>query len=150
MFSIRALQKTDLSAFLQIYQEIFPDKNLSLIKAQAISQDERAWVYLAEDEQSRLVGFAYVWHVLDEIQILDFGVLPSIRRQGIGKHLLSHLYEEALANQFYKMTLEVRVDNAAALALYQRNGFIQVGLRKHYYPDGCDALLLDKIIEKAV
>ena len=55
------------------------------------------------------------------------------RRKGVGKQLLLKLLEEARAKKFTVFTLEVRVSNKPAIALYEQLGFVKEGIRKDFY-----------------
>ena len=90
-----------------------------------------------------VVGFAGVWLMVDDAHVTTFGVHPDWRRQGIGRHLLLNLYELSVALGARQMTLEVRVSNGAAQALYRSFGFEVAGRRPRYYSDdGEDALVM--------
>lgn len=83
-----------------------------------------------------------VWRVAgDEAEILTIAVLPPWRRHGLGRRLLAAADDAARAQGATCMFLEVAADNRAAQALYQADGFVQVGLRKGYY-GGKDALVM--------
>lgn len=86
-------------------------------------------------------GFV-LWRVAaGEAEILTIGVLPPWRRGGLGGRLLDAALAASRLGQAESMFLEAAAGNAAALALYQNRGFVQVGLRKGYY-NGMDALVL--------
>ncbi len=78
----------------------------------------------------------------DEAEILTLATVPEARRQGVGRALLAAAMAEAAARGATSVVLEVAVGNAAALALYDRAGFVPVGRRVRYYPGGGDALVL--------
>ena len=99
------------------------------------------------DGAGALLGFAVWSQVLDEAELLDIGVAPTARRQGLGARLLAEVIATARAAGATRLMLEVRAGNQAAQALYQRAGFMVTGRRKGYYPapDGReDACLMDK------
>ncbi len=99
--------------------------------------------YVVARAGDRVVGFAGVWLMVDEAHVTTFGVHPDWRRQGIGRQLLLNLAELSVAIGARRMTLEVRVSNAAAQALYGAFGFEIVGRRHRYYTDdGEDALIM--------
>src|SRR5713101_7347915 len=88
------------------------------------------------DQRAELVvGFIGVWLLPDEAHIVTFGVRESRRRQGIGELLLISAIELAQNEGRELVTLECRVSNEAALALYEKYGFEKVGLRPRYYSD---------------
>jgi ribosomal-protein-alanine N-acetyltransferase len=78
----------------------------------------------------------------DESEILTLAVAPSQRRLGIGSALLKAAMERARGMGAVAMFLEVAVSNHAARALYSAHGFAEAGLRRQYYSDGTDALIL--------
>jgi [ribosomal protein S18]-alanine N-acetyltransferase len=99
--------------------------------------------YLVARAGDRVVGFAGIWLMVDEAHITTFGVDPDWRRQGVGLQMLLALDELSRSMQARRMTLEVRVSNASAQALYARFGFAVVGRRQRYYTDnGEDALIM--------
>ncbi len=80
--------------------------------------------------------------VADEAEILTLAVAPPARRQGVGRGLLAAAAGIAAAHGAQTLFLEVADNNAAARALYEREGFRQAGRRRRYYPDGADALVM--------
>ncbi len=84
--------------------------------------------------------------VLDEAEILTLAVVPAARRQGLGATLLAAALAEAARRGATAMLLEVAKANQPARALYAAQGFTQVGLRRRYYANGDDALLLRRTI----
>lgn len=85
--------------------------------------------------ENRIVGFAGMWTVYDEAHITTIGVDPELRGQGLGEWLLVHLIDEAVRRNAGWLTLEVRVSNEPAQALYAKYGFTVHGTRKRYYSD---------------
>jgi [ribosomal protein S18]-alanine N-acetyltransferase len=99
--------------------------------------------YVVARAGGRVVGFAGLWLMVDEAHVTTFSVHPDWRRQGIGRHLLLNLAELSIAIGARRMTLEVRVSNEAAQALYRGFGFDVAGRRARYYTDdGEDALVM--------
>ena len=90
-----------------------------------------------------VLGYANFLHVLDEGDIGNVAVAPEYRRQGVADALLDALCARAAALDLAFLTLEVRLSNAPAIALYRKHGFQTVGQRRNYYqkPDE-DALLM--------
>lgn len=77
-----------------------------------------------------------------EAELLTLAVIPKARRRGVGAALVSLAMREAALARADRIVLEVGVMNAPARALYDKAGFHQVGLRRAYYADRSDALLL--------
>ena len=90
-----------------------------------------------------VLGFAGVWLMVDEAHITTFAVHPDWRRQGVGRRLLQALTVVAEELGAARITLEVRVSNTAAQALYRGHGFDIAGRRERYYTDdGEDAYVM--------
>ncbi len=87
-------------------------------------------------------GMAILRVAGDEAEVLTLAVLPAVRARGIGGALLAAGLTEAALRGAATVLLEVAPDNVAARALYARAGFGEVGLRRGYYPDGGDALVM--------
>ena len=85
------------------------------------------------DDEGRVLGYVGMMYVLDEGYISNVAVDPEARRQGIGRDLIKELMARAAALDLAFVTLEVRCSNAAAIALYEKQGFLPVGKRKNYY-----------------
>lgn len=91
----------------------------------------------------RLVGYGGFWHILHEAHISNIAIHPDYRRRGLGRRLLVHLLEEAVARGASKATLEVRRSNLLAQRMYEGFGFKVVTVKKHYYADeNEDALVM--------
>ena len=91
----------------------------------------------------RIMGFVGMWFMVGEAHIVTIAVEPAVRRQGLGEALLLAAIDLAMANDQDVITLECRVSNTAAQALYEKYGFHRVGLRRRYYSDnGEDALIM--------
>jgi ribosomal-protein-alanine N-acetyltransferase len=90
-----------------------------------------------------IVGYGGFWMMYDEAHISTLAVRPEWRHRGIGELLLLFMLERALEMKAQIATLEVRVSNKAAQALYHKYQFKEVGLRHRYYSDnGEDAILM--------
>lgn len=100
----------------------------------------RCWAAVFD---GRLVGMLVLWLIVDEAHIATLATHPDFRRQGIAARLLVEALNSAFKEGAQKALLEVRAGNEAALAMYRKYGFAQVGTRPHYYKDnGEDAILM--------
>lgn len=104
--------------------------------------ENRVARYVVADAGEEIVAFAGLWVVLDEGHIVTVAVHPRWRRRGLGQLMVHALTAIALEHGLDSLTLECRPSNEAALSLYQKYGFYEVGRRKRYYADGEDALIL--------
>ncbi len=102
-------------------------------------------LWLVAVENGVVVGYAGSQSVPPEADIMNVAVHPSYRRCGIAHRLLERLQATLAERGVTSLSLEVRVSNAPAIALYKSMGFRQVGLRKNYYKTPKeDALILRK------
>lgn len=83
--------------------------------------------------QGRVVGFILLSGVSPEIEILSIAVEPSRQGQGIARKLLERAFGQLAAEGFQTVFLEVEQGNTAALRLYARTGFREIGRRPGYY-----------------
>jgi [ribosomal protein S18]-alanine N-acetyltransferase len=81
----------------------------------------------------KVIGFCILQPVLDEANLLLMAIDPLYQRQGLGLSLLEQSIE-LLGEQCVMIFLEVRQSNHAAILLYEKVGFHQMGIRKNYYP----------------
>jgi ribosomal-protein-alanine N-acetyltransferase len=94
------------------------------------------WLYsLNLISASPLLGYAGSWLLVDDAHIATIATHPRYRRRGLGALLLLSLLERSRALGAIRATLEVRVSNQAAQALYAKYGFEIVSRRKRYYSD---------------
>lgn len=93
------------------------------------AENALAKYYVAKDN-GKIVGYGGIWLVADEGQITNIAVLPDMRRCGVASKLLEKLLDEA---KDMPVVLEVRKSNAAAISLYEKYGFLQIGERKNFY-----------------
>ncbi len=83
----------------------------------------------------RPVGFVIARKAADEAEVLTIAVLPDKQRRGIGRVLVENLLRRLYADRIAELFLEVDVANVAAVALYRRLGFREIGERTGYYRD---------------
>ena len=104
---------------------------------------------VAEANNGRAIGYAGLTVVLDEGYINNVAVRSQFRKNGVASALLDVFIRFAQAHELAFLTLEVRASNEAAIALYKKHGFEEVGRRKNYYEDPKeDALLMTRYFKK--
>ena len=104
------------------------------------------WLRLRCDAQGRIMAVVVAMDGLDEVHLLNIAVGRDWHRQGVAQSLLNVLRDRCRQRGASTLWLEVRPSNEPARALYLREGFEQVGLRKAYYPapDGREDALVMK------
>ncbi len=108
-------------------------------------ENERAFYLTAKNESGRIMGYVGMWIVFDEGHITNLATHPQYRRQGVAHRLMKELIAASKANGVRYLTLEVRRTNNQAQELYQKMGFVHMGVRRKYYLDNNeDALIMWK------
>ncbi len=99
---------------------------------------------VAETEEGYVLGYGVLGVILDEGCLEKLAVRDECRRQGVAQAILGSYLRYGEENLAF-ITLEVREDNAPAIALYAKNGFAEVGRRKNYYSEvHKDAILMTR------
>jgi ribosomal-protein-alanine N-acetyltransferase len=139
---VRSMRQDDLDAVLAIESVSFPSPWRREHFLHEIARNPLAWNRVAVLGQ-RIVAYACVWRVDDELAINNFAVHPRERGRGLGGWFLEQLLAEAVAAGCTRAALEVRPSNAVARRLYQRHGFHETGRRRNYYAlEGEDAIVM--------
>jgi [ribosomal protein S18]-alanine N-acetyltransferase len=140
--AIEPMTVADLPLVLAIELQSFTTPWTEANFRHEIEGNPLAWNLVARAE-GRVVAFACAYVVADELMINDLAVDAFHRRRGVARALLRHLADGARLRGCRRATLEVRLGNESARALYESVGFRVVGRRPGYYADtGEDALLL--------
>lgn len=133
----------DIEAVLPIERELFPDEawTAEQLWSELAGVPEIRWYVVAEDAAG-VVGYAGLAAVGSEADVQTVGVRRSRQREGVGSLLLDALLAEASRRGCSQVFLEVRADNGGAIALYEGRGFEQIAVRRRYYADGADAMVM--------
>ena len=139
--TIRPAANGDLARVVEIERASFSDPWSFTAFRSALSA-ERLNFHVAVAEGD-VIGYAVSWCVMDEAELANLAVHPSMRARRIGAALLDRAMDDARLAGCVVMHLEVRESNTAARALYESRGFRMVGRRKRYYREPVeDALIL--------
>ncbi len=132
--------KADIDRLMVHEDELFGTEAWSPDSYRAELADRRYRRYLVAERASgppaQLVGWAGVIVVAETAQILTIGVVTAEQGRGVGQTLLDELLAEARRRGATEIVLEVRIDNAAARRLYERNRFVPLRVRRGYYDLG--------------
>ena len=147
---LRPVARYDLEKLARIHAQCFPDDAWDVAALESVLAMSGAQSLLAE-EGGDAVGLLLATVLREEAEILTFGVAPRWQRRGVARALLGAFYARARALGANRVVLEVAADNAAALALYEAEGFRTVGHRHAYYQRGggpaVDAWLLRRVLD---
>jgi ribosomal-protein-alanine N-acetyltransferase len=92
--------------------------------------------------ETEVVAYGGLMFAVDEAHITNIAVDPEFQRRGFARRVLLELANVAIDRGFTALTLEVRVSNTAAQAMYRRFGFAPAGIRQRYYENTEDALVM--------
>lgn len=128
---LRDMTAADVDAVLAIEQQVHSHPWTRGNFADSLANAYICKVYAVGAE---IAGYAVLMPALDEVHLLDISIAKVHQRRGLGRKLLGTMLALARGNKFKRVLLEVRQSNAAAIALYRGAGFVQIGVRRGYYP----------------
>lgn len=131
MITIRAMQVKDTENVAALEKGIFTQPWSQKGFADALRLGNT--VFLVAEEQGRILGYIGMYLSMDEGEITNVAVDAAERRRGIGALLLQEMIHQAELRSIARIVLEVRVSNEVAIRLYERNGFVNCGVRKGFY-----------------
>lgn len=101
--------------------------------------------YFVAKQENEIVGFAGILLIIDQVNIMNIVVKKDKRNFGIGSSLLEEIIRYSKIHNATSITLEVNEKNIPAIKLYKKYGFKQVGLRRKYYNNEDNAILMDLV-----
>jgi [ribosomal protein S18]-alanine N-acetyltransferase len=142
---LRPLQLRDLNAIERIERASYPTPWSRSMFASELAKPSSICLGAFDIETDELTGYLVISRYVDAWHVMNVAVAPSHRRRGIAMTLLERLFELTAGRGRRGYTLEVRVSNSDAIALYERLGFKARGVRRGYYTDNReDALIMWK------
>jgi len=133
---VRPMEAADLPAVMAIERESFAAGwPPTAFEHELANNGVARYVVIEDTELAAILGFGGLWLMLDEAHIVTVATRPEARRRGLATALVLALLELAEQEGMANATLECRVSNEAARALYRGLGFHEVGSRKRYYAD---------------
>ncbi|GAB6983552.1 ribosomal protein S18-alanine N-acetyltransferase [Nocardioides pyridinolyticus] len=145
--TIRPAAAADVGAVAALEQECLGDDAWS---AALVEEGIRGALptihYLVAEQDELVVGHAVASVAGDIAELQRIAVAPEQRRHGLATALLDAVVEVSRAASADRLLLEVREDNAGALAFYAARGFVEVDRRRRYYRDGATAVVLSRAL----
>ncbi len=123
--------ESDIEAVALIESELFSDgwSQGSLLSS---LQQDNVKILVAKCED-RIIGYHIFYTSLDEGEVARIAVALEYRRMGVAEELLEKMWDYSGSIGITRVLLEVRESNENAIALYKKQGFQKLGLRKNYY-----------------
>ncbi len=130
-YTFRPMHEADLDAVMKIEPTIYSHPWTRGNFNDSLKSRHNAWVLIQNDE---IVAYALMMIVLDEAHLLNISVAKPRQKQGLGRMLLTHMIDQARELNTLNMFLEVRASNIGAITLYEEIGFVEMSVRRGYYP----------------
>lgn len=141
--TIAPMQRRDLADVVRIERATYPAPwSIVVFRGEVARMGRGEGDYLVVRRGDTLVGYGGLMYVIDEAHVTNIVVADPQRRSGLGTRLLAELCWRAVARGSSGLTLEVRASNVGAQALYARFGFERAGVRRRYYENTEDAIVM--------
>ena len=137
---IRTAIISDLAKIAKIEKQVFTDSpwNYNLIRDELVSKKDRETLVITDYEN--IIGYLMIRKSKNMIEIIKFAIDKVFQEKGVGWQLFSYFLDSLPV--MTEVILEVDQENKKAINLYRKAGFFKIGLRKKYYNDGSDALVM--------
>ncbi len=140
--ALRPMTEEDMEAVLAIECVSFPRPWTKINFLDELTS-EYSFPLIAVDDGGAVIGYVIPMLIIDEGHILNVAVDRNFRGKGVGCLLMERVLGEFRERGARFVSLEVRVSNVTAISLYRRMGFIETGIRKRYYENSEDAILME-------
>lgn len=131
MMQVRRMEERDLDQVAELEQAIF-----SMPWSRKAFQDSISLahtLYVVAEDEGKILGYCGCYQMLEEAEITNVAVAEAFRGQGIASRMLETLMSLGEEQGAFAYTLEVRAGNEAAIRLYEKLGFENLGIRKNFY-----------------
>lgn len=142
MINVRKMEFRDIKKVVELEEKYLLESLGEKLLASELSEKNNGVSFYVIENDDVVIGYIGRYYFFQEAEVLNFVVDESYQRQGYGQKLFDKMVEDM--KDVKKITLEVRASNIKGINFYTKNGFKQVGVRKKYYKNGEDALLLLK------
>ncbi len=142
MVNVRKMEFRDIKKVVELEEKYLLESLGEKLLASELSEKNNGVSFYVIENGDVVIGYIGRYYFFQEAEVLNFVVDESYQRQGYGQKLFDKMVEDM--KDVKKITLEVRASNIKGINFYTKNGFKQVGVRKKYYKNGEDALLLLK------
>lgn len=145
---LRPMTEADVPAVMAIERATFPldawSEGMMRGELADMPRSRHYVVALVDDE---IIGYAGLAAAADQADVQTIAVLDKHQGTGIGGALLTELLAEARRRKALEIFLEVRADNPRAQGVYRHFGFEEIGIRRRYYDDGTDAIMMRRKLD---
>lgn len=139
---IRTAQPADLDRIMEIERLSFAHPWSRQAFVEELERSFSRLEVLRHDRTGEVIAFINYWVVHDEIHVLNVATHPEYRRRGLASLLIRHVIDTGRRIASRLLTLEARRSNTAAIQLYEGLGFEAVDIRRRYYENKEDAIIM--------
>ncbi|MBR3891534.1 MAG: ribosomal protein S18-alanine N-acetyltransferase [Bacilli bacterium] len=139
---VREMTKEDLEEVVNIESSLYKDKWNKEAYLRDL-ENEIAYNYVLEHE-GVILGYYGFWLMFDNIDITKVSIRKELQGKGLSKILMEDMFNRISNSDINTITLEVRVSNKVAIALYEKYGFKKISVREKYYENVEDAYVMQK------
>lgn len=142
---VRPMMMEDCAAVAEMEHQLFSDSWSEKSVLEMLSRPDSICIVAGKSGQT--AGYILAYHAVDEVEIARIGVVKEMQRQGVARLLLTELCSMSRKKGMSRIVLDVRVGNTAARSLYEKCGFQEDGIRRHFYEaPGEDAVLMSAVL----
>lgn len=139
--TIRKMLPKHLDDVIKIETQIFPDPwSRKSFQYEILANGYSIPLVLLID--GMVIGYSIIWILFEEFHIANFAIHPDYQQKGLGTYFFNEIMKKAVGVEY--AILEVRDTNVNAIRLYEKFGFKKIVLRKRYYANGDDAIVMRK------
>lgn len=143
---IQKMLPKHLDDVLKIETQIFPDPwSRKSFQYEVIANAYSLPLVLLMEKS--VIGYSIIWMIFEEFHIANFAIHPDYQGRGLGTYFFNEIMKKAVGLEY--AILEVRDTNLNAIRLYEKFGFKKIMLRKRYYSNGDDAIVMRKWLNPA-
>lgn len=144
MFRIRNIEKTDIPILVALEAELLKETVGEEMLASELHN--RFAKFFVATYNNQVIGYLSCWMVEETVDIINVVIDKNYQHQGFGQALFSEMEKVAKINNCTEIMLEVKENNNQAIKFYQHQGYEQISVRKNYYQDQTNALIMKKVI----
>ena len=139
--NIRRIEKRDLPVVLVLEKLLYKDPwNIKNFESE-LEHNDYAYMYVLEHDDV-ILGYAGFWLSYEYATITKVSINPAVQKKGLGFYLFNMIMNKAMELGATSFSLEVRESNLVAQRLYEKSGFKKQGMRKRYYSDLENAIVM--------
>ncbi len=140
---LRKMTMADLKEVHKLECQIYPDPWTFSHFCHEVMVNKVSYPLVMEMEP-KIIGFAVTWYIQDELHLANIAIDSQYRKFGLASLFMNVIFEEGLKREIIRAFLEVREKNLAAINLYKKFGFEKIGVRRKYYRNGENAIVMQR------